>query len=316
MGPLHVETPVWESLPLSRALGARVLLKLEALQPVGSFKIRGIGAAAQARVAAGAERLVISSGGNAGYALAYAARRLDVPATVVVPTTTSSFMREIIAREDAEVVVHGESWSEAHAHATRLAAEGGAGYVHPFDDPDVWAGNATLVDEVAKTMRRPGALCVSVGGGGLLCGVLEGLHRVGWGDVPVLAVETLGADSFAAALRAGRVVELPAITSIATTLGAKSVAPELMRWTRRHPITSWTVPDRAALDACLRFADDHRLLVEPACGAALAPVYAAAEPLCGRDPVLVVVCGGAGVSRDLLTRWDREVPPEEKETRA
>jgi len=77
--------------------------------------------------------------------------------------------------------------------------------------------------------------------------------------------------------------------------------------TREWPITSWVVSDRAAVEACLRFADDHRVLVEPACGAALAPVYAAAEPLRGKAPVLVIVCGGAGVTREQMAAWERAV---------
>jgi L-serine/L-threonine ammonia-lyase len=80
-----------------------------------------------------------------------------------------------------------------------------------------------------------------------------------------------------------------------------------LAWTSRHPITPWAVSDRAAVDACLRFADDHRILVEPACGAALSTVYDRAQPLAGREPILVIVCGGAGVSLELLKAWDNRV---------
>jgi L-serine/L-threonine ammonia-lyase len=148
---------------------------------------------------------------------------------------------------------------------------------------------------------------VSVGGGGLLCGLLEGLHQVGWKDVPVLAVETEGAASFAASVRAGCLVTLDRITSVATTLGARTVAAEALAWTRRHRITPWTVTDRAAVDACLRFADEHRVLVEPACGASLAAVYGRARPLQDLDPVVIIVCGGAGVSLRLLEEWKAKV---------
>ena len=91
--PLHLATPLWESAPLSDALGARVLLKMEAFQPVGSFKLRGIGRACQVRVEQGAGRLLASSGGNAGFAVAYTGRRLGVPVTVLVPKTTPESMR-------------------------------------------------------------------------------------------------------------------------------------------------------------------------------------------------------------------------------
>jgi L-serine/L-threonine ammonia-lyase len=306
MKALHIHTPLWESVPLSMVLGAPVLLKMEALQPVGSFKIRGMGHICQARCEAGATHLVCASGGNAGHAVAYAGRQLGVDVTIVVPKTTPEWTREMIRREGAEVVEHGEAWDDSHAYAFRLAQEKGTTNIHPFDDPLVWSGHASLVQEVAKEGPKPGVVVVSVGGGGLLIGILTGLHQVGWSDVPVVAVETHGTDSFASSVAAGRLVTLDAITSIATTLGARTVAAEALAWTSRHSITPWVVSDRAAVDACLRFADDHRILVEPACGAALATVYDRAEPLSGKAPVLVIVCGGAGASLALLSKWDSE----------
>jgi L-serine/L-threonine ammonia-lyase len=300
---IHVETPLVESEPLAAACGARVLLKLEALQPPGSFKARGMGAACVAAREAGATRVVCASGGNAGLAVAYAGRRLGLAVTIVVPTTTGDRSRELIGRLGADLVVHGASWDDAQRHALDLARTLHATCVHPFDDPRVWRGHATLVDEVALAGVRPGGVVVAVGGGGLLCGVLQGMHAQGWTDVPVVAVETEGAASFAASVRAGRLVTLDAIRSIATTLGARTVAAEALAWTGRHPIAPWVVSDRDAVEACLRFADDHRLLVEPACGAALAAVYRRAAPLAGLDPLLVIVCGGAGVTRAALDAW-------------
>ena len=303
---LHVITPLWSSRPLGAAFGGDVLLKMEALQPVGSFKIRGIGALCTALAAQGAPRFVSSSGGNAGYAVAYAGRALGVPVTVVVPRTTSEFMRDKIRGEGAEVREHGDAWDDAHARAQALAAETGGTLVHPFDDPRLWQGHATLIDECAAAAPAPpDAVVVAVGGGGLLIGVLEGMHRAGWTRVPVVAVETEGAASLRAAVRAGRLVTLPRIDSLAITLGARTVAPAALAWTRRHDVRCHAVDDRAAVQACARFADDHRLLVEPACGAALAAVYDRAPALEGARRVLVVVCGGAGVNVDLLAQWQR-----------
>src|SRR5690349_15566703 len=147
MAALHVQTPLVESLPLSRAAGRRVWLKLEALQPPGSFKIRGVGAACQAYHARGARRFVSSSGGNAGLAVAYAGRRLSVPVCVVVPESATARARELLAAEGAEVIVHGASWQEANAHAQSLLGETDA-FIHPFDDPLLWPGHATMIDEV------------------------------------------------------------------------------------------------------------------------------------------------------------------------
>ena len=307
MKPIHIATPLWESPALSASMGALVLLKMEALQPIGSFKARGIGAACQASWEAGARSLVCASGGNAGYAVAYAGHQIGIPVTVVVPKTTPAWLQSLIRREGATVSVHGDSWDEAHTHATELARQDQAAYIHPFDDPRVWKGHASIVYEIADAGVRPGAVVVSVGGGGLLCGLLEGLHQVGWKDVPILAVETEGAASFAASVQAGHLVTLDRIASIATTLGARTIASEALAWTQRHTITPWIVTDRAALDACLRFADDHRVLVEPACGAALSAVYGRAEPLEGLAPIVVIVCGGAGVSLKLLDDWNKKL---------
>jgi L-serine/L-threonine ammonia-lyase len=280
---------------------------MEAFQPVGSFKARGIGALCRASVDAGANRLVCASGGNAGYAAAYAGRLLGVRTTIVVPSTTPAWVQDLIRREEAEVLVQGENWDVAHLHATALAQADGAAYIHPFDDPRIWSGHAPLIHEIAETGVKPGALVVAVGGGGLLCGVLEGMHQVGWVGVPVVAVETAGTACLAAAVRAGRLVTLDKVDSIATTLGARTVAAEALAWTRRHPVTPWVASDRAALAACLRFADDHRVLVEPACGAALSTIYDRAAPLRGVGPIVVIVCGGAGVSLDLLERWKQQL---------
>lgn len=301
--PLHVVTPLWDS----RSQVAHVLFKMEALQPVGSFKIRGIGAACQASWKDGAKRLVCASGGNAGYAVAYAGRRLGIAATIVVPKTTSAWMQDILRREGATVAVHGDSWDDAHHHATALAARENAAYIHPFDDPRIWAGHASIIHEIAEANIKPGAIVVSVGGGGLLCGLLEGLHQIGWKDIPVVAVETEGAASFAASVKAGQLITLDRIASIATTLGARTVAPAALAWTQRHKIIPWVVTDRAAVEACQRFADEHRVLVEPACGAALAAVYGQAGPLEGIAPIVVIVCGGAGVSLALLEEWKKKV---------
>lgn len=302
-----VETPLWDSPAMSAAAGAPVLLKMEAFQPAGSFKSRGMGAACLAALEAGARRVVCASGGNAGFAVACAARRLGLEAAIVVPSSTPEHPRRLIGGQGAEVLVHGESWDEAHEFAVAWATRQGAAYVHPFDDPRVWAGHATMIAEIIAAGVRPAAVVVSVGGGGLLCGVLEGLHAHGLGAVPVVAVETRGADSFASAVAAGRLVTLPRISSLATTLGARTVTPKALEWAARHPVRPVVVSDRDAVEACLRFADDHRVLVEPSCGAALSAVYTRAAPLEGSGPVVVIVCGGAGVTRALLEGWSRQV---------
>lgn len=299
---LHINTPLVESLPLSVAAGRAVWLKLDALQPSGSFKIRGIGLACETYAQRGATRFVSSSGGNAGLAVAYAGRKLGVAVTVVVPETTTARARELLQLEGAELIVTGASWQEANAHALSLVGPNDA-FLHPFDNPLLWQGHATLIDEVAQTGWKPDAVVLSVGGGGLLCGVAEGLQRNGWADVPILAVETEGAASYHAALQAGGPVDIPQITSIATSLGAKRVCDTAFDWSQKHPIRSVLVSDHSALAACERFLNDHRILVEPACGAALALVYDHPDELAAYKNVLFIVCGGATATVEHIKLW-------------
>lgn len=303
--PLHLDTPLVESRPLSLAAGRRVWLKLDALQPSGSFKTRGLGHACQVHAARGARRFVSSSGGNAGLAVAYAGRVLGIPVTVVVPESTTDRAKALLLQEGAEVVVHGASWMEANAQAQALMRDGDA-FLHPFDDPLVWQGHASLVDEIARSgQMKPDAVVLSVGGGGLLAGVAQGLRQQGWGDTPLIAVETEGAASLHAAIAAGAPVELPRIDSVATSLGAKRVCDESLRVARAQPLRSVRVSDAQALRACERFLDDHRLLVEPACGASLALAYERCTELDGLDDVLIVVCGGATTTIDQIRAWAR-----------
>ena len=300
--PLHINTPLVQSLPMSLSAGRTVWLKLDALQPPGSFKIRGIGLACEEYRRRGAQRFISSSGGNAGQAVAYAGRMMAVPVTVVVPETTSARARELLLQEGAEVIVHGASWQEANALAQSRVGAADA-FLHPFDDALLWRGHATMIDEVYAAGLKPDAVVLSVGGGGLLSGVAEGLHRNGGENVPIIAVETEGAASFHAAIEAGHPVEIEKISSVATSLGAKRVCDQAFAWSQRHPIRSVVVADRSALTACERFLADHRLLVEPACGASLALAAEHAAALEDFDKVLFVVCGGATATFDQIRHW-------------
>ena len=299
---LHIETPLIESAALSSVPGQSVWLKMEALQPPGSFKIRGIGFACEAYAQRGARRFISSSGGNAGIAAAYAGRRLAIPVRVVVPETTSARAIELIRREHAEVIVHGASFQEANVLAQSMLTPSDA-FIHPFDDALLWEGHTGMIDEVARAGLTPDAVVLSVGGGGLLCGVVSGLRRNGWGQVPVIAVETAGADALAQSIEAGKRIELARISSIATSLGARTVSTQAFEWSTRHPLRSVVVPDSAAVAACICFMDDHRVVVEPACGAALSLAYDGAAALGEFKNVLVIVCGGATASVAQLQQW-------------
>lgn len=324
-GPLHVRTPLIISKPMSEVLGRDVYLKLDALQPSGSFKLRGIGYTCQKAIAEGANALVSSSGGNAGLATAYAGQRLGAPTTVVVPETTPEFIRDRLRSLGATVVVHGSQWSEAHAHAVALNDDVRGKLVHPYDDVDTWTGHATVVHEIKADLEAagcatpPAAIVTCVGGGGLLAGILQGLDEVGWASgCPVIAAETIGADSLATSIDAGSLQTLPAITSVAKSLGAASPSPRVLEMALARGaahgsnglVRPWRTSDEFAVRACVRMADDHRVLVEPACGAALSAVYGgpngtceALDGLSGDGPVVVEVCGGAIVDLGTLAAY-------------
>lgn len=220
----------------------------------------------------------------------------------------------------ANVVVHGSVWDEADAHARELWAlepQGKAMHISPFDHPLLWAGHSTLVDELYTDMakEKPAAIVVSVGGGGLFLGVAEGASRVGWGDVPIVTAETRGAESFAAMVAAGgEVVRLAKINSIAKSLGALAVSQRCAEWVYDgRSVVPVVVSDREAVEACSFLAVHHRVLVEPACGAAVAAVVKDGGQLdgIGEGPIIVVVCGGNMVSPALLEEWIKETEARE-----
>lgn len=301
--PLHINTPLIESAKLS-SRGQKVWLKMESLQPAGSFKNRGIGVACQYYAAKGARRLVSSSGGNAGIATAYAGSKLNIPVHVVVPENAPQTAINAMGEFGAQVEVHGSTWLEAHALALSMVDDESI-LIHPFDDPLLWPGHGSLIDEVIAAGCTPDAVVLSVGGGGLLSGVAHGLKQNGLMDTEIIAVETEGAASLAAAIQAGEPTMLENIETIANTLGAKQVCQQAFDVTRSHKVTSHIVSDRQALSACKQFLDDHRTLVEPACGAALAAVYDRADALADKKNILVVVCGGMGVSDVQLQQWQQ-----------
>ncbi len=274
------------------------------MQPTGSFKIRGIGQACQSFVRQGAKRFISSSGGNAGIAAAYAGRLLSVPVVVVVPETTTNRAKRLIQNEGAEVIVHGTSWQEANTMALSMLNETDY-FIHPFDDPLIWQGHASMIDEIAVSGLKPEVIVLSVGGGGLLCGVIEGLQRNNWADVPIIAVETKGAESYAASIRQGQLVELASINSIATSLGARQICSQAYIWSKSYPIKNVVVSDRSAIAACEQFIEDHQVVVEPACGASLATVYDNAPELRSFSLVLVIICGGVTVTIAQLQQWSK-----------
>ncbi|MTI30758.1 pyridoxal-phosphate dependent enzyme [Xanthovirga aplysinae] len=307
MKNLHIETPLIKSLPLSGRTKKDIFLKLENIQPSGSFKIRGLGHLCQTAMGKGVGHFISSSGGNAGCAAAYAGSVLKIPTTVFVPTTTSTFFINYIKTLGAEVKVVGEVWDETHLEAKSFSEKMQGLYIPPFNHPLIWEGHASMIEEVATQMEKPDLVVVSVGGGGLFSGVVKGLQKVNWKDVPVLAVETRGADSFSQSLKAGKLITLDKVTSIAKSLGAKTVAKHALELTNIHPVSSLVVDDSQAIRSCIDFTHDHRYMVEPACGASLSVAYNSTDAIAEAKSVLIIVCGGLGFDLDDFCKWNSKV---------
>jgi len=177
-------------------------------------------------------------------------------------------------------------------------------------------GHASIIEEVVPHLPyAPSAVITVVGGGGLLCGILEGLHRVGWEKVPVLACETTGANKLALTLEKGEIVTLTTITTIAKTLGASQVCPKVFEWSKKHEIISCVFSDKEALRALLEFQNHHQALVEPSCATGLAVLYDKEKKHLskvlkknnGEDIVLVIVCGGNSVNLELIEQWKKQL---------
>lgn len=292
---IGIHTPLIRSLPLSQHSGCHVWLKMESSQPTGSFKLRSAGHACCYYASKGATAFVSSSGGNAGIAVAHSGRRLGLPVTVVVPETTSARARQLIEQEGACLIVHGKVWSEANDYALSLATEDII-YVHPFDNPLLWEGISTIVDEVISEGVKPDAVILSVGGGSMLSGIALGLEKHQLGHIPVYAVETHGTASLNASLNANKLMRLDKVSGIATTLAASQVCENAFNVASRLDVRSILVSDAEALHACRRFLDDHRVLTEPACGVSLSLLYDNKIRFTPADNVLVIVCGGASIT--------------------
>lgn len=314
---------------------SNIYLKLENLQPSGSFKSRGVGnlmfRAVESSSPSQQVHFYCSSGGNAGLACITAANTLKQPATVVVPLSTLPHMVQKLRDLGADVVQIGESWAVADKHLREVVIPtfenehpgAKAVYVPPFDHQDVWDGAETMVTELERQMAESfdskidGMVC-SVGGGGLLCGVMQGAQKLkasGYGTPKVLAVETVGGDSLDASVRAGELVTLPGITTIATSLGAVRVAGEAFEWTKRAggDLVNVVVTDKDSVVAMSRFLDDARILVESACGASIATVYNGDLRKClgkelsdkdwAKKNIVVIVCGGSNISLSMLENY-------------
>jgi len=297
--PVHEvarETPLDQAHLLSERLGRAVWLKREDLQPVFSFKLRGAYARMVRLDAEERKRgVVAASAGNHAQGVAMAASRLRMRARVVMPQTTPAIKVDAVRRLGGEVIVHGDSYDAAQARAMALCAEDHAVFIHPFDDPDVISGQGTVATELLRQCgQTPDAVFVPVGGGGLLAGVAVAVKALS-PTTRVIGVEPEGAASFAAALRAGKPVDIGPVNLFADGVAVRKVG----EWPFR--IASSLVDDIITVsidEICAAVHDgflDTRTVCEPAGALALAGLksYAAnGQP----GQCLVAINSGANIS--------------------
>jgi threonine dehydratase len=295
------ESPLDHARALSRRLGNHVLLKREDQQSVFSFKLRGAyNKMAQLKPAQLVRGVICASAGNHAQGVALAAKRLGCRAVVVMPVTTPRVKVDAVIALGAEAVLHGDSYSDAYAHALALQRAQRLSFVHPFDDPDVIAGQGTIGMEVLRQHQgRLDAVFVPVGGGGLISGVAAYLKSVR-PEIRVIGVQTRDSDAMARSVRAGKRVELPEVGLFADGTAVKMVGEETFRLARQW-VDEFVVVDTDEVCAAIKDVfQDTRTVLEPAGALGVAGLKQSASrgPLKGQT--LVAITTGANMNFDRL----------------
>ena len=292
-----IESPLDHARRLSARLENDVLLKREDLQPVFSFKLRGAyNKIAQLPAAARRKGVICSSAGNHAQGVALAARRYGLRAVIVMPETTASIKVEAVAALGGEVILEGATYDDANRRALELAAKRRLTFVHPFDDPDVIAGQGTIAVELERQWpHAPTAVFVPVGGGGLIGGIGAYLkHRQP--NVAVIGVEPLESASMHAALRAGAPVMLERVGTFADGVAVRRVGDETFALAREVVDEVILVSTDEICAAIKDVFEDSRVILEPAGALAVAGLKRYVEQHPGRGRTMVAVNSGANIS--------------------
>jgi threonine dehydratase len=295
------ETPLEVAPRLSRRLGNEILLKREDLQPVFSFKLRGAyNKIAHLTPDERARGIITASAGNHSQGVAFSAKKLGLKATIVMPRTTPDIKVDAVRAMGAEVVLVGDSYSDAKAHSDTMVAETGLTFIHPFDDPLVIAGQGTIGAEIlSHSQHGPSVVFVPVGGGGLIAGIAGYLKQLR-PDVKVIGVEPFEADAMYRSLAAGRRVRLDHVGIFAEGVAVREVG-ELT-----FPIVAETVDEIVRVtndEICAAIKDvfdDTRSVMEPAGALSVAGLKAWVAREGVRDQSLIAVLSGANVNFDRL----------------
>jgi threonine dehydratase len=296
-----IESPLDLAPTLSRRIGNRVLLKREDQQPVFSFKLRGAyNKMAQLSAAERARGVITASAGNHAQGVALAAQKLSCKATIVMPITTPSIKIQAVEARGAKVVLHGDTFSDAYAHALKLQKSQRATFVHPYDDPDVIAGQGTIAVEILRQWQAPiDAIFVAIGGGGLISGIASYVKRVR-PEIKVIGVQPEDSDAMARSIAAGRRIKLAHVGLFADGVAVREVGKETFRICREL-VDDIVLVDTDAICAALKDVfEDTRSILEPAGALSVAGLKLWCERHRCRDRTLVAIACGANMNFDRL----------------
>jgi len=296
-----VETPLELAPTLSTRLRNRILLKREDEQPVFSFKLRGAyNKMAHLTPGERARGVIAASAGNHAQGVALAAQKLRCAATIVMPVTTPHIKVAAVEARGAAVVLHGDSYSDAYARAIALQKKSGAAFVHPYDDPDVIAGQGTIGMEILR--QCPGdldAIFVAIGGGGLIGGIAAYVKRVR-PEIRIVGVQPADSDAMARSLEAGRRVTLPHVGLFADGVAVKQVGKETFRLAKQYVDEVIRVDTDAICAALKDVFEDTRSILEPAGALSVAGVKAWVERHRTKDRTYAAIACGANMNFDRL----------------
>ena len=265
------ETPLDPAPNLSQRLNNQIWLKREDLQPVFSFKLRGAyNRMVQLPVEDLQRGVIASSAGNHAQGVALSARRLGCRAVIVMPRTTPEVKVRAVRALGGEVVLHGETYDECSAEAQKRCDAEGLTYIHPFDDPEVIAGQGTIGMEIMRQSQEPpDAIYVAVGGGGLIAGISAYVKQL-WPETEVIGVEPIDADAMTQSLRCGHRVELEKVGLFADGVAVRKVGEHTFDIARRYVDRMVTVDTDAICAAIKDVFEDTRSILEPAGALAIA----------------------------------------------
>ena len=291
-------TPLQYSRAFTDKARCHVHLKIESIQPIRAFKVRGaLNKLIRMSDSERAAGVITASAGNHGMGVAYAAAAFHAPATVYVPETANPFKVEAIRRLGARVVAAGRNYNSAYVEALGAQRQSGAVFVHAYDDPDVVAGQGTIGVELLADLAEFDTVLVPIGGGGLIGGIALYL-KSRRPAIKVIGVEPAGADAMHRSLRAGEIVTLDRVSTIADGLAASSPGKLTFELARRHVDEVVLVEETEMLRAIRLLFEWEHLLAEPAGAAALAALLYRHSP--GPNERVVVILSGGNVTDEVM----------------